>query len=144
MAGFALMGIDEGGSGILNISAITEYRGHSWAIGGDNGAVTMANFVKRYSSSLQGPSLGHHLAEICNGLFCLDFIRKYHTIWLISAFPTLSTPLSFSLGYPNKDVLNAALSGAIAMNLDNELDYLIRRTFVVSLCDTINPLLDLE
>ncbi|CDS07588.1 hypothetical protein LRAMOSA01537 [Lichtheimia ramosa] len=104
MAGFALMGIDEDGTGILNISAITEFRGHSWAIGGDNGAVTMANFVKRYSSSLQGPSVGSHLAEICNGLFCLDFIR-----------------------YPNKDVLNAALSGAIAMNLDNELDYLIRR-----------------
>lgn len=87
MAGFALMGIDEGGSGILNLSAITEYRGHSWAIGGDNGAVTMANFVKRYSSSLQGPSLGHHLAEICNGLFCLDFLREYHTIlWLITTF----------------------------------------------------------
>ncbi|KAI7882453.1 hypothetical protein K492DRAFT_160574 [Lichtheimia hyalospora FSU 10163] len=85
MAGFALMGIDEEGSGILNISAITEYRGHSWAIGGDNGAVTMANFVKRYSSSLQGPSVGSHLAEICNGLFCLDFISKYRTMGLVTA-----------------------------------------------------------
>lgn len=91
MAGFALMGIDEDGSGILNISAITEFRGHSWAIGGDNGAVTMANFVKRYSSSLQGPSVGSHLAEICNGLLCLDFISKYRISKLISALYLISS-----------------------------------------------------
>lgn len=29
-------------------------------------------------------------------------------------------------GFPKKDVLNAALSGAIAMNLDDELDYLVK------------------
>lgn len=57
--------------------------------------------------------------------------------------PMLSNRLSFSLGYPSKDVLNAALSGAIAMNLDNELDYLIRRTWCHCVIQ-INPLLDLE
>lgn len=33
----------------------------------------------------------------------------------------------FSIDSPNDDQLNAAQSGAIAMNLDHELDYLIPR-----------------
>ncbi|KAI9255158.1 hypothetical protein BDA99DRAFT_562429 [Phascolomyces articulosus] len=106
MAGFALEGINdgEGGTGILNISAVTEFRGQSWGIGGDDGAITLANFVNHYNSSLEGPSEGSHIATICHGTLCLDMFRN-----------------------PKVDVLNAALSGAIAMNLDDELDYLIPR-----------------
>ncbi|KAI9496150.1 hypothetical protein BDB00DRAFT_738428, partial [Zychaea mexicana] len=104
MAGFALEGNDPDGSGILNISSITEYRGQSWGIGGDPGAVTLGNFVNHYNASLEGPSVGNHIATICHGAFCLDAFR-----------------------FKNKDMLNAALSGAIAMNLEDELDYLIPR-----------------
>lgn len=67
MAGFALEGVDYDGTGLLNISAIMEYRGKSYAIGGDSGAVTLANFVKHYNSNVQGASLGYHPAELCYG-----------------------------------------------------------------------------
>ncbi|KAI9263353.1 hypothetical protein BDA99DRAFT_438410 [Phascolomyces articulosus] len=106
MAGFALEGVNdgEGGTGILNVSSITEYRGQSWGIGGDEGAITLGNFVKHYNASSEGQSKGSHLATICHGLLCLDMFRN-----------------------SEKDVLNAALSGGLAMNLDDELDYLIPR-----------------
>lgn len=39
-----------------------------------------------------------------------------------------------SLGFPEKDVLNAALSAAIAMNLDDELDYLIKSKIKYNIC----------
>ena len=69
MAGFALEGINDGdgGSGILNASSITEYRGQSWGIGGDEGAITLANMVNHYNKTLEGPSIGSHLATICHG-----------------------------------------------------------------------------
>ncbi|KAI9272885.1 hypothetical protein BDA99DRAFT_432643 [Phascolomyces articulosus] len=98
MAGFAMEGINDndGGSGILNISAVTEFRGQSWGIGGDDGAITLANFVNHYNASLEGPAEGSHIVTFCQG-------------------------------NSKVDVLNAALSGAIAMNLDEELNYLIPR-----------------
>jgi hypothetical protein len=43
---------------------------------------------------------------------------------LSDVFLTLN---SFLIDRPNKDELNAALSGAIAKNLDHELDYLLER-----------------
>ncbi|KAI7848208.1 hypothetical protein BDC45DRAFT_450680 [Circinella umbellata] len=106
MAGFALEGINDGkgGSGLLNVSSFTEYRGQSWGMGGDDGAITLANMVSHYNTSLEGRSQGSHIATICYADLCLDQFR-----------------------YKNKDVLNGALSGGIAMNLKDELDYLILR-----------------
>lgn len=70
MAGFAMMGVDYEGSGILNISLLSEYRGNSYAIGGDTNAVTIANFMKKYNSKIQGASVLSHLASLCNGKTC--------------------------------------------------------------------------
>ncbi|KAI9318206.1 hypothetical protein BX666DRAFT_2105389 [Dichotomocladium elegans] len=103
MAGFALKGINDGpgGTSILNSSSITEYRGQSWTLGGDSGAISLGAHLRRYSPNILGLSVGSHLAELCYGnLICTDFIR-----------------------YPKKDQGNGALSGALAMNLDQELDY---------------------
>ncbi|KAI9263352.1 hypothetical protein BDA99DRAFT_438457 [Phascolomyces articulosus] len=106
MAGFALEGINDGenGTSLLNASSITEFRGQSWGIGGDEGAVTIGNFVKHFNASSEGQSHGSHLATICYAKLCLDMFR-----------------------HADLDVLNGALSGGIAMNLKDELDYLIPR-----------------
>ncbi|KAF1799439.1 hypothetical protein V8B55DRAFT_1579453, partial [Mucor lusitanicus] len=106
MAGFAMMGIDYEGAGILNLSLVSEYRGNSYAIGGDTGAVTLSNFMKNYQPNVQGASVLSHIVSYCSGDTC--------------GFPeTLYRPL--------RDNLNAGQSGAVAMNLDYELDYLIPR-----------------
>ncbi|KAI8875872.1 hypothetical protein K501DRAFT_201698 [Backusella circina FSU 941] len=106
MAGFAMMGVDYQGTGIINVSAVSEYRGNSYAMGVDTGAVTLPNFVKHYNSKVQGGSVLSHLASFCNGDSC--------------GFPeTIYRPL--------RDNLNGAQSGAVAMNLNFELDYLIPR-----------------
>ncbi|KAI8142664.1 hypothetical protein BJV82DRAFT_613796 [Fennellomyces sp. T-0311] len=106
MAGFALEGVNDGpgGTSILNISSITEFRGQSWGIGGDDGAITLANFVGHYNASLEGPSVGKHLVTLCPGSGCGNTFRNRRV-----------------------DVLNAALSGGTALTLDDELDYLIPR-----------------
>ena len=67
-----MMGVDydTGGSGILNLSAVSEYRGNSWAIGGDASAVTLANFVKQYNPNVQGASILSHLVSFCSGNSC--------------------------------------------------------------------------
>ncbi|KAI8087473.1 hypothetical protein BDF21DRAFT_486033 [Thamnidium elegans] len=71
MAGFAMMGLDyEAGTGALNLSLISEYRGNSYAIGGDTNAVTLANFMKKYNPDVQGASVLSHLASICHGPLC--------------------------------------------------------------------------
>ncbi|CAO3686249.1 hypothetical protein CU097_013354 [Rhizopus azygosporus] len=108
MAGFGMMGINngEGGTGILNFSSVMEFRGNSYGIGGDSGAVTLANFIKNYNPKVQGASTLSHLASLCYGTLC-------------------SPPLS--MYRPLRDNLNAAQSGAMAVNLDYELDYLIPR-----------------
>ncbi|KAI9478661.1 MAG: hypothetical protein EXX96DRAFT_571769 [Benjaminiella poitrasii] len=106
MAGFGMMGVDYEGSGIINISLVSEYRGDSYAIGGDTGAITLANFMKRYNMDIKGPSVLSHLASLCTGAEC--------------SFP-------LSLYRPLRDNLNAAQSGAMAVNLEYELDYLIPR-----------------
>ncbi|KAI9252814.1 hypothetical protein BDA99DRAFT_540810 [Phascolomyces articulosus] len=109
MAGFALEGINDdlGGTGLLNLSTLTEFRGKSWGIGGDEGAITLANLVKHYNSSLEGPSVGKHFAYFCkedDGDGC-DAQFKHGEV----------------------DVLDAAISGGIAASLDMELDYLLQR-----------------
>ena len=69
MAGFALEGMNDGdgGSGLLNLSSVTEFRGKSWGIGGDEGAVTLANSMKHYNSSLEGAAVGKHFVFFCKG-----------------------------------------------------------------------------
>ncbi|KAI8876826.1 hypothetical protein K501DRAFT_199541 [Backusella circina FSU 941] len=106
MAGFAMMGVDYNATGALNLSLISEYRGNSYAMGVDTGAVTLPNFVKHYNSKVQGGSILSHIVSYCQGTTC--------------GFPeTLYRPL--------RDILNGAQSGGLAMNLDYELDYLIPR-----------------
>ncbi|KAF7731256.1 hypothetical protein EC973_000672 [Apophysomyces ossiformis] len=104
MAGLAMMGVDSDGTGIFNFSAITEYRGRSHTMGDDPGAVTVAQFIKHYNPDVKGGSLGHHIMEYCQDRLCFPF--QYRS---------------------QQDLLNGAQSGAIAMNLDHELDYLIPR-----------------
>ncbi|KAG2233944.1 hypothetical protein INT48_009757 [Thamnidium elegans] len=100
MAGFAAEGIQD--NTIINIKNLMENRGISYGAGGDAGAVTVPNFIKKYSPKLKGSSVSDHLAEICFGPLC--------------------PPLQYR---PFKDVLNAAQSGGLAMNLNSELDYLL-------------------
>lgn len=70
MAGFGMMGVDYEGTGLLNLSTLLEYRGNSYGIGGDTGAITLANFIKRYNPQVQGASVLSHLASFCNGNTC--------------------------------------------------------------------------
>lgn len=82
-----------------------EWRGVSFAIGGDPDALTIPNLVGHYNSAVQGASLSHHGLEYCGGSIC---------------------PIG-SIGWnPPLDNLNAAQSGALASNLLHEInDYLI-------------------
>jgi len=81
---------------------LEEYRGQSWAIGGDKDAVTLANFFKYYNSSVQGSSLSNHIVEVCLGpTFCPD--HQYH---------------------PDLDQLNAAQSGAWIQNILHQIQSL--------------------
>lgn len=83
MAGFAMMGIDYEGSGILNLSLVSEYRGNSYAIGGDTGAVTLSNFIKRYQPNVQGASVLSHIVSFCQGDSCgfPETLCKYNRTW---------------------------------------------------------------
>lgn len=70
MAGFAMNGIDYENSGILNLSLISEYRGDSYAVGGDKGAITFPNFIKRYNPGLHGASTHSHIISFCTNPYC--------------------------------------------------------------------------
>lgn len=65
-----MMGVDYEGSGVVNLSLVSEYRGNSYAIGGDTDAVTLANFVKKYNPAVKGASLLRHLVSYCSGTLC--------------------------------------------------------------------------
>ena len=45
-----------------------EYRGNSYAVGGDPDAVTLATFFQYYSPFLEGSSVGERLATGCTGI----------------------------------------------------------------------------
>lgn len=79
MAGFAMHGMDANGTGLLNISSLTEFRGQSYAIGGDESAVTIANFVNHYNSSVKGAAQGSHVAELCYSDLCFSFFRMCYS-----------------------------------------------------------------
>ncbi|KAI7882801.1 uncharacterized protein EV154DRAFT_545536 [Mucor mucedo] len=100
MAGFGMIPINPGILGFLNINALTEYRGSSYLMGTDKDAITVANFIKHYNPNLHGPSTGSHVMSYVRG----DFPGLY---------------------YEDKDYLNAAQTGAMAMNLNHELNYLL-------------------
>ncbi|ELR25684.1 phospholipase, putative [Acanthamoeba castellanii str. Neff] len=96
-AGFGIMGRD-----VPDI--LDEYRGlrhlaaHAPApIGGDDGAITMANFFRHYSPNVVGASLGRHVVEL-------------------PEFP-----------YYDQDQLNGAQSNAGVASLMYQLEHLIQR-----------------
>lgn len=70
MAGFAMNGIDYEGSGPLNLSMVSEYRGNSYAMGTDTNAVTLANFVKKYNPGVKGGSILSHIVSYCSAKNC--------------------------------------------------------------------------
>lgn len=81
----------------------TENRGKSWAMGGDINVSSLASFVRRYSPSVQGASVGSHLVEVCADYFCP------------------------SAHIPSIDNLNAAQSGAWVQNLPDQATWLIKQ-----------------
>ncbi|KAH7103679.1 hypothetical protein BKA62DRAFT_48226 [Auriculariales sp. MPI-PUGE-AT-0066] len=85
---------------------LKEWRGVSYAIGGDPGAITVPNLMSHYSNTRpKGASVGSHGLQICFGPLCLPG----------------------SLGWNSKvDQFSAALTGALASNLLHEAkDYLV-------------------
>ena len=96
-AGFGMMG----SHGNL-VADLQEYRGQSWSMGGDANASTVATFLRFYTPAIIGGSLGNHIVELCYDILCPPF--QYE---------------------PQKDVFNAAQSGAMVPNLvTHEFDYL--------------------
>ncbi|CAE6494746.1 unnamed protein product [Rhizoctonia solani] len=83
-----------------------EFRGLSYAGGGDPGAITMPNLLKHYNSALIGGSKGTNPGiELCFGPLC---------------------PVGSAGWNQPVDQLNAAQSGALASNLLHEVrDYLV-------------------
>jgi phospholipase B1 len=95
-AAFGLYGAKDG---------IEEVRGQSWAIGADNNATSVFNFLKYYNPTIIGGSLRQHVVELCYGPLCPPFQYK-----------------------PDYDVLNAAQSGAMIADLvTHEVDYLVKQ-----------------
>lgn len=85
-------------------SSFGEWRGLSYAGGGDPGAITVPNLIKHYSPKLRGASLGRNaVPEVCFGPIC--------------------SPTGWN---SEVDRFNAARSGAMAQNLMHEIrDYLV-------------------
>ncbi|CAE6356179.1 unnamed protein product [Rhizoctonia solani] len=83
-----------------------EFRGLSYAGGGDAGAITVPNLLKHYNKTLVGGSKGVNLGiELCFGPLC---------------------PVGSAGWNQPVDQLNAAQSGALASNLLHEVrDYLV-------------------
>ncbi|KAJ3183707.1 hypothetical protein HDU85_002136 [Gaertneriomyces sp. JEL0708] len=97
-AGFAAEGLQ------LNpIENLFENRGLSFSMGGDRGAISLANMFKTYSSGLRGASTGDRIVSYCGGSFCPPG------------------------QYRDDDYFNAAQSGAKVQNLDYEANWLIGR-----------------
>jgi len=46
------------------MSTLDEYRGLSYATGGDNNTLSLFNFINRFSPNVLGASTGKHLAEL--------------------------------------------------------------------------------
>lgn len=78
MAGLVVEGsnYDLGGTGFFNLSTYTEFRGLNFALGGDEGATTVANFMKHYNPTVQGAFIGNHLITYCTELLCPPLLCK--------------------------------------------------------------------
>jgi phospholipase B1 len=87
----------------LSLQQVYEFRGASYPIGGDSGSVTVPNLFRRFRKDQHGMSKGKRMSNICYGELCVQ------------------------VHVPNVDVLNAAQSGAMATNLVDEVDYLVRQ-----------------
>ena len=53
------------------IPSIKEYRGLSYPIGGDPGAITIPNILSHYTPNIIGMSRGHHPLLACVGGWCV-------------------------------------------------------------------------
>ncbi|EPB86320.1 hypothetical protein HMPREF1544_06859 [Mucor circinelloides 1006PhL] len=101
-AGYGMKNVPEGPLGLAHPNALTEHRGLNYMMGGDPDAISIANFIKHFSSNLLGPSINTH------------------------PLVSIAGRVSSARHYPLVDNLNAAISGAMAINLDIELDYLLQ------------------
>ncbi|KAG8904239.1 hypothetical protein FRB99_002059 [Tulasnella sp. 403] len=86
------------------VTSFAEWRGVSYAGGGDPGAMTVPNLIKHYNNTVRGGSVGRNLVpEVCFGPIC--------------------SPTGWN---SEVDRFNAARSGAMAQNLLHEIrDYLV-------------------
>ncbi|GBB99324.1 hypothetical protein RclHR1_03490006 [Rhizophagus clarus] len=80
---------------------LDEYRGANFALGGDPDVISIPNILRKFSPNLVGDSKGTHIIEVCYGILC---------------------PSNY---IPKSDQLNAAQSGAQALNIDKQVNYLI-------------------
>ncbi|KAL9539926.1 hypothetical protein MBANPS3_009989 [Mucor bainieri] len=101
-AGYGIKNVPEGPSGLIHPNALTEHRGLDYMMGGDPDAISIANFMKHYNLKLLGPSSNTH------------------------PLVSIAGKVPYATHYPLSDNLNAAISGAMAVNLDIELDYLLQ------------------
>ncbi|KAF1798760.1 hypothetical protein V8B55DRAFT_1388400 [Mucor lusitanicus] len=101
-AGYGMKNVPEGPSGLVHPNALTEHRGLNYMMGGDPDAISIANFIKHYNLKLLGSSTNTH------------------------PLVSIAGKVSYATHYPLSDNLNAAISGAMAVNLDLELDYLLQ------------------
>jgi phospholipase B1 len=106
---------------------LDEFRGQSSPIGGDPGAITFANFLRHFNPNVTGFSVGRHFVDLDfmvghnERLFSFTCQSKYGIELFLSFFlfffffqPHL---------FPDKDVLNGALSGATADELVSQVEY---------------------
>ncbi|KAI8333393.1 hypothetical protein BC941DRAFT_358009 [Chlamydoabsidia padenii] len=102
MAGFGAKGVQN--DRFVSVNTLKEARGVSFALGGDQDRVTVPNLIHYYSRNLYGSSVGDQVFTICFGdQFCPSGQYK-----------------------PQIDGLNGAQSGARSVNLNHELDYLLK------------------
>ncbi len=91
---------------MIDTELIHEYRGISFAMGGDPHAVTLPGFLQHYRADIVGASRGTHLVELCQGDLCPPDEVAYR---------------------PQSDQFNAAQSGAMSGNLGMEAKYLLHQ-----------------
>ncbi|KAK6904726.1 hypothetical protein I203_105542 [Kwoniella mangroviensis CBS 8507] len=87
--------------GIERIPEIAEWRGISYPMGSDEGAITIPNILRHYTRNVTGVSAGHHPPISCLGVGCGAI-------------------------HPEGDGLNAAISGSTSKSLMSQVkDYII-------------------
>jgi hypothetical protein len=74
-----------------------EARGISFAVGGDSGAVTIPNMLKKYSPQLNGASISEHEIELCRFGVC-SLEQCDYSYWYLNIFGLLSVHRYTRLG----------------------------------------------